>query len=242
MAQEARFLPLLIDMSGRKVLIFGGGMVGERKAQLFTGHADLTIISREFTPGILSMQEEKSIELIEADAGSMSNEELDAYMEGAFLVIPATSSRSINERISSAARAKQILTNLVDAIGDVTVPSIIQRGELTISISTSGTSPAFSKFLRQRLEEFISPQFADMIRVQEGLRAFLKEHVPEQHVRKEMLWYVLESNEVWEALGASYEKGYNVALDIIKEKLNGKSNNMSGHKGVEEETGWCHHE
>lgn len=222
MSQENCFLPLLIDMSGRRIVIFGGGSVGERKAQLFSRYADVTVISRDFTPDICQMHREGNLSVVEADAGGLSAGQLDKLLEGAFLVIPATSDRTVNERIASAAKKKNILSNQVDAIGDVTVPSVIKKGELTISISTSGSSPAFSRFVRQKIEEVITPEFSDMIKVQESLRIYLKENVPGQRDRKEMLWQVLESSEVWEALQVSYEKGYNVALGIINEKINGK--------------------
>ncbi|MDN5310893.1 MAG: precorrin-2 dehydrogenase [Methanolobus sp.] len=222
MSQENCFLPLLIDMSGRRIVIFGGGSVGERKAQLFSRYADVTVISRDFTPDICQMHREGNLSLVEADAGGLSAAQLDKLLEGAFLVIPATSDMVVNERIASAAKKKNILSNQVDAIGDVTVPSVIKKGELTISISTSGSSPAFSRFVRQRIEEVINPEFSDMIKVQENLRTYLKENVPGQRDRKELLWQVLESSEVWEALQISYEKGYNVALGIINEKINGK--------------------
>jgi precorrin-2 dehydrogenase/sirohydrochlorin ferrochelatase len=222
MAQENCFLPLLIDMSGRRIVIFGGGSVGERKAQLFSRYADVTVISRDFTPCIRQMHSEGNISLVEADAGGLSAAQLDKLLEDAFLVIPATNDKAVNERITCAARKKDVLSNQVDAVGDVTVPSVIKKGDLTISISTSGSSPAFSRFVRQRIEEVITPEFSDMIRVQENLRAYLKENVPGQKDRKEMLWQVLESSEVWEALQVSYEKGYNVALGIISEKINGK--------------------
>jgi precorrin-2 dehydrogenase/sirohydrochlorin ferrochelatase len=222
MAQENCFLPLLIDMSGRKVVIFGGGSVGERKALLFSRYADVTVISKGFTPCIRQLHEENKIKLVEANVSDLTNEQTDIFLDGAFLVIPATNERSVNERILSVAKARNILSNPVDSIGDVTVPSVIKRGSLTISISTSGSSPAFSRFARQRIEEVITPQFDDMIRIQENLRAYLKEKVPEQMDRKDILWQVLESGEVWEALEVSYEKGYNVALGIVTEKINGK--------------------
>ena len=137
-------------------------------------------------------------------------------------MIPATNERSVNERIVKVARGKDILTNQVDAIGDVTIPSVIKRGDLTISISTSGSSPAFSRYARQEVEKVITPQFADMIRIQDALRSFLKENVPEQRVRKDILWEVLDSRDVWSALEDSYEKGFKTAQDIVRKKIEEK--------------------
>jgi precorrin-2 dehydrogenase/sirohydrochlorin ferrochelatase len=212
----------MIDMSGRKIVIFGGGSVGERKALLFSRYADVTVISRGFTPSIRQMQEEGNVTLVEADVSDLTDDQIGSFLKDAFLVIPATNEKAVNERIASAAKIRDILSNTVDVIGDVTVPSVIKKGDLTISISTSGSSPAFSRFVRQRIEEVITPQFADMIEIQEKLRTYLKENIPGQRDRKDLLWQVLESSEVWEALEASYEKGYNVALGIVTQKINGK--------------------
>ncbi|TGC10594.1 precorrin-2 dehydrogenase/sirohydrochlorin ferrochelatase family protein [Methanolobus halotolerans] len=222
MEPENPFLPLLIDMTGRKIVIFGGGSVSERKTLLFSRYADVTVISMSFTPQIREVSAKDNVHLVTADAGKLSGVEISNLVNGAFLVIPATNKREINERIADAAKKKNILTNQVDAIGDITVPSVIKRGYLTISMSTSGSSPAFSRFVRQKLEGVITPEFADMIKVQENLRIYLKENVPDQRDRKDLLWEVLESDEVWSALAQSYEKGFNIAQDIVSEKINEK--------------------
>ncbi|MDW7732851.1 MAG: bifunctional precorrin-2 dehydrogenase/sirohydrochlorin ferrochelatase [Methanolobus sp.] len=222
MAPENPFLPLLIDMTGRKIVIFGGGSVGERKTLLFSRYADVTVISRSFTPDIRDISGKDNVHLVTADAGKLSDDEIDGFVDGAFLVIPATNQRDINERIVAVAKKRNILTNQVDAIGDITVPSVVKRGDLTISISTSGSSPAFSRFVRQRVESVITPEFEDMIRIQENLRTYLKENMPDQSDRKELLWEVLESEDVWAALTESYEKGFNIAQGIVSEKINEK--------------------
>jgi len=222
MAPDNPFLPLLIDMTGRKIVIFGGGSVGERKTLLFSRYADVTVISRHFSPTILDLSGKDNVHLVTADAGKLSDSDIDDFIDGAFLVIPATNQRAINEKISSLAKEKNILTNQVDAIGDITVPSVIKRGDLTISISTSGSSPAFSRFVRQKVESVITPDFEGMIKIQENLRAYLKENVPDQRDRKELLWEVLESEDVWSALGESYDKGFNIAQGIVTEKINEK--------------------
>lgn len=221
MTSENHFLPLLIDMSDKNIVIFGGGSVGERKALLFSQHADVTVISRDFTPQLLENSKNKNgrVVLITEDAGTLSDEMIAEFIENAFLVIPATNERFINEKIVAVAKAKGILTNQVDAIGDVTVPSVIKRGDLTISISTSGSSPAFSKYTRQEVEKVITPQFADMIRIQNNMRNYLKENIPDQKERKDILWQILDSKDVWSALEESYEKGFKTAQDIVSKNL-----------------------
>ncbi|TQD26415.1 bifunctional precorrin-2 dehydrogenase/sirohydrochlorin ferrochelatase [Methanolobus vulcani] len=222
MKDKNHFLPLLIDMSDKKVVIFGSGSVGERKANLFSEYAKVTVVSRSFYDVFYDLEEKYGIQLIKADAGKLTDEEIDEIIRDAFLVIPATNDRSINERIVNLSKSFGILTNEVDAIGDVTVPAVIKREGLTISISTTGSSPAFSRFTRQQVEKIITPEFADMIKIQDEMRTYLKDEVPDQRDRKEILWNILESEQVWKGLKESYEKGFNTAQDIVRKKISEK--------------------
>ena len=222
MTDKNHFLPLLIDMSDKKIVIFGSGSVGERKTILFSEYAAVTVVSRSFSDIFFEMERKSGVTLFEADAGKLTDEEITDIINGAFLVIPATNDRNINERIVRLSKALGILTNQVDAIGDVTVPAVIKRGGLTIGISTTGSSPAFSRFTRQQVEKIITPEFSDMIKIQDEMRTYLKIEVPDQRDRKDILWDILESKDVWTALEDSYEKGFKIAQDIVREKISGK--------------------
>lgn len=199
------YLPLMIDFSDRKVLIFGGGAVGERKATLFSRVAETTVASLGFSEKLLELEAAGKLNLFKLDLSGASDSRLLAFMTGVFLVIPATSSLSLNERLSALAEKKGCLVNRVEFAGAVVVPSLIQRGPLMIGISTFGQSPAVSKFTRKKIESVISPEYEGMIRLQAKLRAYLKEHVSEQKRRQYLLWKVLESEEVWEKLSAASE-------------------------------------
>ncbi|MDI3486097.1 MAG: precorrin-2 dehydrogenase [Methanolobus sp.] len=222
MKDKNHFLPLLIDMSDKKVVIFGSGSVGERKANLFSEYAKVTVVSRSFYDIFYELEDKYSIQLIKADAGKLTDDEINDVIRDAFLVIPATNDRSINERIVKLSKSFGILTNEVDAIGDVTVPAVIKRGGLTISISTAGSSPAFSRFTRRQVEKIITPEFGDMIKIQDEMRTYLKSEVPDQRDRKDILWDILESEEVWKGLEESYEKGFNTAQGIVRKKISEK--------------------
>ncbi|ETA67304.1 siroheme synthase, N-terminal domain [Methanolobus tindarius DSM 2278] len=222
MKDKNHFLPLLIDMSDKKVVIFGSGSVGERKANLFSEYAKVTVVSRSFYDIFYELEDKYSIQLIKADARKLTDDEINDVIRDAFLVIPATNDRSINERIVKLSKSFGILTNEVDAIGDVTVPAVIKRGGLTISISTAGSSPAFSRFTRRQVEKIITPEFGDMIKIQDEMRTYLKSEVPDQRDRKDILWDILESEEVWKGLEESYEKGFNTAQGIVRKKISEK--------------------
>ena len=207
----------MIDLSGRHVVIIGGGSVGERKASLFSKYTDTTVVSAGFTPKLEELKDEGKVKLVQADLGSMPDDKIADIISNAFLVIPATNNASLNDRIIQIAQKNDILINKVDSVGDVVVPSVITRGDLTIGISTLGSSPAFSKYTRTKIEQVITPQYADMIRLQNEMRTYLKQNVSEQEKRKNILWEILDNKDVWDALSESYEKAYNIAHDIVKD-------------------------
>jgi precorrin-2 dehydrogenase/sirohydrochlorin ferrochelatase len=209
-----KFLPLMLDLAGKEVVIFGGGEVGERKASLFCGHAKVTVVSREFTPRLNRLFEEGKIKLVKVK--DLTESEICPYMKDAFIVIPSTNDTLVNERIAQLADKSGKLINRVDDMGDVIVPSVITRGDVVIGISTLGKSPALSKYIRQRLEGVITPEFADMSRLQNELREALKSQVHDQKKRKEILWNIINDSDVWSAISESYEKAYKVALKHIE--------------------------
>ncbi len=214
------FLPLMIQMDNKEIVIFGGGNVGERKSKLFSQYAKTTVISSEFTNTIKRMGESGQINLVIMDLHSVTDTELNELISTAFIVITATSDVQLNQRIAELAKSSGILVNEVNGPGsDIVVPSIVQRGELCISISSSGSSPALSKFTRYQIERLITPEYADMIRVQHEIRTYLKQNVTEQEKRKDILWTILESKDVWDNLSISYENGYNKALDIAQNEV-----------------------
>jgi precorrin-2 dehydrogenase/sirohydrochlorin ferrochelatase len=215
MAEKNNFLPLMLDLSGRKVVIFGGGSVGERKAELFCGCADTVVVSLDFSEKLQELGASGQVRLLRLDLVTADDSELREIISGAFLVIPATSSSELNRKITDIAEESDILINQVDALGSVVIPSVIKRGDLVIGISTLGHSPAVSKYTRKQIEGVITPAYSDMIRLQDELRSYLKLHVKEQKKRKELLWKVLESKNVWKGFSESYEKAAEEAYAII---------------------------
>ncbi len=204
----------MLDLAGKEVVIFGGGAVGERKAMLFSGFANVTIISRDFTPALEKLFEDRKIKLIKVI--DLTDDEIRMHVKNAFIVIPATSDAIFNEKTGSIAQEGGKLVNRVDDMGDIIVPSVIRRGDIVIGISTMGRSPALSRYIRQKLEDVVTPEFGQMARLQNEIREMLKSRVDAQKDRSEILWNIINDNDVWGALGESYEKAYKVALKHIE--------------------------
>jgi precorrin-2 dehydrogenase len=144
-----QYYPVSLDIKDRKCLVVGGGGVGTRKVKtLVECGAKVTVVS----PGVSSqLLELVNNGLIVLEKRSYKETDLD----GMFLVIGTTDSEKLNRQISMDAEKLNMLCNIADRpeVCNFILPSIVNRGDLTISISTSGKSPALAKKLRIELEE-----------------------------------------------------------------------------------------
>lgn len=202
-------------MSSRKVVIFGGGKVGERKAFFFKDIAPTVVISDSFTDDLITASEHGELELIRQDIDKFSDKEIGDIVKDAFLIVTATNDPELNSKLAKAGEATRAFVNTVDYAGDVVVPSVIRQDPVLIGISTMGNSPALSRYTRLQLEKVITPAYGQMAKLQDECREYLKSNVAESSRRKLILWEILEKTEVWDAFAVSYEKAYNLAYDIM---------------------------
>ncbi|WP_174591181.1 precorrin-2 dehydrogenase/sirohydrochlorin ferrochelatase family protein [Methanocella conradii] len=201
------YLPLFIDFSGKKVVIFGGGAVGERKARYFAG-AEVTVVSREFTPCLEAMGRDGMIRLERRSVGS---DDVASLIDDAFLVVAATGDRALNDEITRIAVERGILANNATGDSPAIVPSLVKKGDIMVAISTGGRSPAMAKYLRKRLELALGDGIGRMVKLQETVREALKSIEKDQKRREQILWEILEDAGVWEALQESNEKAMEMA-------------------------------
>ncbi len=205
--------PLIISFENKKVVIFGGGRVGKRKASFFADEAEVVVVSEEFVDGFGDLD----VKLVKKDLDS--GEDVTKYLGGAFLVIPATDNEELNKDISREAKSRDILVNRVgETIDDVILPSCIQNNYL-IAISSLGKSPAFCKFMRKKLERELGNEYDLMVKLQKEIRDKLKREISSQDKRKKILRKILEDKEIWECLQKNfYEKAVNRCKKIIGEE------------------------
>ncbi len=202
-------IPLMLDLTGRRVLIFGGGDVGARKAAYFEHEAEVTVISRSFSPDLEGL----AIRRQEADLSALPDEALRSLLQGVFLAVAATPDPALNDRIGRICAGTGVLfNNAAGEPGDVIVPSVVRGSRYLVAISTRGKSPAVSRYLRMRLEA----EYADldrMIDLQDEIRSMLRETEPVQAERSRILWGILSDDEVWAALASDYGRARGLAIE-----------------------------
>ena len=148
------FYPAHINLQDRKCLVVGGGTVAERKvvAMLLSG-GDVTVISPDATELLTFLA---NIGTIRWHKRQLKSGDTDGY----FLVCAATDFTDINSAVFMEAHEKNKirLVNVVDVIPQCTfaAASVVTDGELMLSISTSGKSPATSRRIREYFEEVLN--------------------------------------------------------------------------------------
>ena len=145
------YFPVFFDLTGQKVLIVGGGEVAVRKISLLerTG-ALISVVAPDIAPELMSRAAAGKVKLFIRE---FSPDDL----QGARLVIVATSRRAVNRWIASLSESRNIPVNVVDdaASSRFIVPAIIDRDPVLVAVSTGGASPVLARRLRERLEALI---------------------------------------------------------------------------------------
>ena len=185
-----RYYPIHLDIKNRNCLVVGGGAVGTRKVNtLLECSARVSVVSPEPSQQLTKMAAAGSIVLKQRAYRS-------ADLKDTFLVIGATDDENLNQQISSDAALSNILCNIADRpeACNFILPSIVRRGDLVITISTSGQSPALAKKLRQNLEIQFGQEYAQFLLLMGAIRKKLLSQTHEPEAHKSLFNKLIDSN------------------------------------------------
>lgn len=184
------FIPLYIDMTDRKVLLVGGGTIATEKLEkLLDFTKEITIISKEISAEMAILIRDHCLTLYQR-----------AYhrgdIEGFDMAIVATDTIELHRSIYQESRGGRVLVNSVDDTSycDFIFPSYIKRGDLTLSFSTSGASPAFAKQIRRYFEERIPESADEFLQKMKRLRGELPKGRERMRLFEEMVQKYIERN------------------------------------------------
>jgi precorrin-2 dehydrogenase/sirohydrochlorin ferrochelatase len=185
-----RYYPVFLNVENRACLVVGAGEVGERKVKtLLDSGGSVAVVSPEVTPWLEEKIRHGEVELL----GSHYREN---QLQGQFLVIAATDDLDLNCRIARDAEQKNLLCNVVDypQEGNFILPALVQRGSLTVAISTSGKSPALARQLRQDLQQRFGPEYADFLDLMGAVRSRLLGESQDSGTNKERFDRLVDSS------------------------------------------------
>lgn len=164
------YYPVFLDLNEKLCVVIGGGDVAERKVNGLLGSgASVTVVSPIMTLGLESLVEDRLINW-------KSREYMTGDLKGSFLAIAATDHEEVNQSVAEEASGLGILLNVADvtSLCNFIAPSVVQRGEVTVAISTGGASPALARKLRQTLESSELLAYAELATILAQAREEMK--------------------------------------------------------------------
>ena len=167
--------PMFADLSGREVLVVGGGEVALRKIEaLLHAGARVRVYTHELYPQLVALQAQGRIERLDGGFD-------DAWLASARLLVVATDDAGVNARLAALAEARGVFVNVVDDAGlsSFQVPAVIDRAPLQLAISSGGAAPMLARRLRERLEVELDPALGALARLFATHRAAIRERLPD---------------------------------------------------------------
>ena len=143
--------PMFLKLDGRRCLVVGGGAIARPKIEsLLRAQARVVVVAPDAQAEIATWAVDKKLEWA-------NREFAPSDLAGAFLVVAATNQKAVNHAVAEAARAAGVLCNSVDDPPDCDFyyPSVVERGELQVAVSTAGRSPALAQRLREELSALL---------------------------------------------------------------------------------------
>jgi precorrin-2 dehydrogenase / sirohydrochlorin ferrochelatase len=208
--------PIMMNLSGRRCLIVGGGPIAERKLRsLLQAGALVTLVSTEFTAGIKELEIRSSVVLMRQPYEPAVWKDQN---EGRFtLVIAATNQVDVNRQIALDANACGNLVNVVDQpeISSFILPSVVRRGKLVITVSTGGASPSAARKIAKEIDNAYGDEYETYLDFLSETRLLIQNSVKDKQARqrlfKEMLAWDLRSL-IREGTFESWKEKFNIAL------------------------------
>jgi len=204
------FLPVFLNLKGRKCLVVGGGEVACRKAAV--------LLRAGAVVRIVAPLLKQSFEL------PSGNEYLverfhSSHLDGVILVIAATDDGEVNDQVSREAQKRNIPVNVVDnpELCSFIMPAILDRSPLLVAFSTGGASPVLARLLRGKLETLIPQVYGRLALFAERFRNTVKQRIPTSPQRR-VFWEEVLDGAIAEKIFSGDEAGAESMLAALLEQ------------------------
>jgi len=178
------YFPFFIDLTGKRCVIVGGGKVAFRKVEkLLPFGANIIVIAPEICQELEQLPITLKKRPFEAED-----------LHGAFMAITATNDSALNHQIYELCTERHILVNSVDDKPNCgfIFPALVHENDITIGISTGGTSPVFAKFLKTIIEDELTEDYLQTAEILKRFRPIVLQKFPTEAQRKEALEAILD--------------------------------------------------
>ncbi|SHJ04716.1 precorrin-2 dehydrogenase [Geosporobacter subterraneus DSM 17957] len=185
-----KYYPIMIDLEDKCCTIIGGGKVAERKAiSLLEYKAKVRIVGPRLTSILAKLAEDKQILWV-------SRPYQWGDLDNSCLVYVATNDSDVNRLCYQEARQRGVPINIVDSphLCDFIVPASIQRGDLSVMVSTNGKSPMLSRRIREELEKRYGQEYEEFVDLLGELRERVLNEIEDIEKRRQIFEAVVYSD------------------------------------------------
>lgn len=215
------YYPVYLNLRERAAVVIGGGSIGtEKLAGLVDAGARVALISPEAT--------ERAADLAATGKIVWHRREYErGDLDGTFIAYSATNNPEVNAAVFAEAEERGIPLCSVDDVENCSFigASVMRRGDLAITVSTSGNAPALAVRLRERLEAELGEEYASFLALAGKLRQPLAERHPALSTRRD-IWYRLVDSDIFELLRSGEQSA---AEDRIEEITGVSLSHANGH-------------
>jgi precorrin-2 dehydrogenase/sirohydrochlorin ferrochelatase len=207
------YLPVFLDLTGRKCLVIGAGSVGKRKIAVLLASGASNILVLDPHVAKPSFDTDISHPAVNFIQRPFYPEDL----QGVSLVIASSADPQLNKEICRLCQEDTILCNIVDdpERGSFIVPALHRQGDLILTVSTSGASPALAKKIKNELAAKYGPEYDLWLRLLARIRKLLLGyHYPTQENTR--IFRSLIEDDIYNSLTSQDESQL---ISILYQKL-----------------------
>ena len=207
--------PINLKIENSLCLVVGGGEVALRKSLgLLQAGGRVRVISPELVPGLWELVKNKEVEWFERSFA-------EGDLEGVYLVFAATNNRQVQLLVEKESKKHKVLLNSADAPleSDFHVPAHFRRGQMIVTVSTGGGSPALAKIIKKQLEKEIVPEYRDVVELMGLIRESVIAHSIDHGKNREIFRRLLQGNLVKYVLEANWFDVQMLLLQELPEEL-----------------------
>jgi precorrin-2 dehydrogenase / sirohydrochlorin ferrochelatase len=165
------YYPLFVSLQQRVCLVVGGGQVAERKIRTLLPYGPaIRIVAQDLTPWLQNQHQQGLV----AHLGTQYHPD---QLDDVDLVFATTDDLELNQQVAMNALSRRVWCNMATdpQMGSVMVPAIVERGPLTIAISTAGLSPAVARRIRLTLELQFGPEWGPYLMLLGNIRSAIQQ-------------------------------------------------------------------
>jgi precorrin-2 dehydrogenase/sirohydrochlorin ferrochelatase len=142
--------PVNLVLEGRRCVVVGGGAVAARKVEgLVAAGADVVVIAPRIDDRIRA-----------SGAQLVQRVYRRGDLEGAWLGIAATDDPEVNRAVHADGEDNRVWINAADdpPACSFTLPAVVRRGPVMVTVSTAGHSPALASWIRGQVAAQLGPE------------------------------------------------------------------------------------